>query len=158
MRHYVPELAKLNDKYIYEPWKAPIKDLRDAGVAFGDGEGEYPKPMFDFNERRNICLGAMKNAYHVGLYGNDPKVKDGTWRKLYEDSAEGSTEGECFEDAMGNGGQKIKKGKNVTSQKFIIEDSGEAAETGGDNRGGDRAGSKRKKGQGTLDGHFKRNR
>ena len=35
----------------------------------------------------------MKNAYHIGLYGNNPKVLDGTWRELYDDNAEGPTEG-----------------------------------------------------------------
>jgi len=59
----------------------------------GLGHGEYPKPMLDFNERRETCIQAMKNAYHVGLYGNDPKVLDGSWRTLFGDGAEGPTEG-----------------------------------------------------------------
>lgn len=158
VRHYVPELAKLGDKYIYEPWKASIKDLRDAGVNLGDGEGEYPKPMLDFNERRSICLDGMKNAYHVGLYGDNPKVDDGTWRTLFKDSAEGPTEGESFDEAYANGGQKIKKGEEAAGDQAVPEDGGEAAETGGDNKGGDKGGSKRKRGQGTLDGHFKKSR
>ncbi|KAH9873354.1 hypothetical protein J1614_005752 [Plenodomus biglobosus] len=101
VKRYVPELAKFDKKYIYEPWKAPIADQKKWGCRIeGDGssalEGQaktYPKPMFDFPTRRDICLGAMKNAYHVGLYGNDPKVIDGSWRKLFEDDAEGPTEG-----------------------------------------------------------------
>ena len=35
----------------------------------------------------------MKTAYQIGLYGNDPKVLDGTWRALFDDAAEGPTEG-----------------------------------------------------------------
>ena len=54
----------------------------------------YPKSMFDFSERREICIQAMKNAYHIGLYGDHPKVKDGTWRELFDDEGEGPTEGE----------------------------------------------------------------
>lgn len=109
IRKYVPELAKFDKKYIYEPWKAPIADQKKWGcIIKGDGsstEGEvkeggkgegsksYPKPMFDFATQRDICLQGMKNAYHVGLHGNDPKVLDGTWRKLFDDDAEGPTEG-----------------------------------------------------------------
>ncbi|KAI4629507.1 uncharacterized protein J4E87_003771 [Alternaria ethzedia] len=102
VRKYVPELAKFDKKYIYEPLKAPIADQKKWGcLVKGDGSEElgegkmrvYPKPMFDFAKRRDICIQGMKNAYHVNLYGNSPKVLDGTWRKLFEDSAEGPTEG-----------------------------------------------------------------
>lgn len=34
--------------------------------------------MFDFAERREICIQAIKNAYDIGLYGNDPRVLDGS--------------------------------------------------------------------------------
>lgn len=110
IRHYVPELKDYDRKYIYEPWKAPISDQKKWGCRIeGDGTSPstssshskdggiktYPKPMFDFPTRRDICLEGMKNAYHIGLYGNDPKVLDGTWRKLFEDGAEGPTKGKA---------------------------------------------------------------
>lgn len=110
VRKYVPELAKFDKKYIYEPWKAPIADQKkwgcrvdgDGGVADGKleeelkGEGGialYPKPMFDFAQRRDICLAGMKEAYSVNLRGADKKVLDGTWRKEFPDNAEGPTKG-----------------------------------------------------------------
>ncbi|KAF2125898.1 cryptochrome-2 [Dothidotthia symphoricarpi CBS 119687] len=98
VRRYVPELKDFGRKYIYEPWKAPISDQKKWGCRIeGDGKDAngttYPKPMFDFPERRDICLNGMKSAYHIGLYGNDPRVLDGTWRKLFDDHAEGPTEG-----------------------------------------------------------------
>tara|TARA_R110002003_G_scaffold103_8_gene8169 strand:- start:2932 stop:3654 length:723 start_codon:yes stop_codon:yes gene_type:complete len=98
IRRYVPELAKFDKKYIYEPWKAPIADQKQWGCRIGGERSDakaiiYPKPMFDFPMRRDICLEGMKNAYHIGLYGNDPKVLDGTWRKLFKDNVEGPTEG-----------------------------------------------------------------
>ncbi|KAF2212232.1 hypothetical protein CERZMDRAFT_67918 [Cercospora zeae-maydis SCOH1-5] len=102
IRKFVPELAHFPKKYIYEPHKAPLADQKKAGVRV-DGDGSetkgkdglalYPKPMFDFNERREICLRGMKAAYRVGLYGNDEKVLDGTWKEMFDDDAEGPTEG-----------------------------------------------------------------
>lgn len=45
VRKFVPELSKLSDKYIYEPWKAAIVDQTKAGCLLGVG---YPKvsPFF----------------------------------------------------------------------------------------------------------------
>ncbi|KAG9253301.1 FAD binding domain of DNA photolyase-domain-containing protein [Emericellopsis atlantica] len=89
IRKYVPELKDLDKKYIYEPWKAPIADQKKAGVRVqGDGlgdreKGTYPKPMFDFSERRNVCISGLKKAYAVGLHGNDAQVLNGTWRDLF---------------------------------------------------------------------------
>ncbi|KAJ5125953.1 DNA photolyase [Penicillium atrosanguineum] len=97
VRKYCPELAKFDKKYIFEPWKAPIADQRKWGCRIsGDGsveskekmqeQGEeqtYPKPMFDFDERRTFCMDAMKNAYSIGLHGDDREVLNGTWRKAF---------------------------------------------------------------------------
>ncbi|KHJ30144.1 putative dna photolyase [Erysiphe necator] len=88
VRKYVPELKMLDKKYIYEPWKAPLIDLKKAGLKLHSdwndlSEGTYVKPMFDFNERRNICMEGMKEAYKVGLYGDNPHVIDGTWKNLF---------------------------------------------------------------------------
>lgn len=160
VRKYCPELKDLPTKYIYEPWKAPLQDQKKAGVRItGDGkdaeEGTYPKPMFDFNERRDICLEGMKVAYHVELHGNDEKVIDGTWRTLFDDAAEGPTEGKTFDDAMHENDQKIKN-HDDGEDHGVEEDAGGAADEGGDNKGGDAGGSKRKPSKGTLDGHFKK--
>ncbi|KAF2495633.1 DNA photolyase [Lophium mytilinum] len=101
VRHFVPELKDFPAKYIYEPWKAPIQDQRTAKcIIKGDGTVQtidelpaYPKPMFDFSTRRDICIGGMKNAYRVGLYGNSPKVVNGSWPSAFDDDAEGTTDG-----------------------------------------------------------------
>ena len=170
VRKYVPELRDLDKSYIYEPWKAPIADQKKAGVRIqGDGKedlkGVYPKPMFDFAERRTVCLDAMKNAYRVGLYGNDPKAIDGTWRELFDDSAEGPTEGKSFEDAMGNGvddHEMVREGPKGGDEngRAGMEDESAAKEEGGENKGRDKdmKGAKRTRGQGTLDAHVKKSK
>ena len=166
VRHFCPELEKYPDKYIYEPWRAPIADQKKAGCLIkGDasdtdtvegGMKTYPKPMFDFNDRRTICIDAMKNAYHIGLYGDNSKVKDGTWRELFSDSAEGPTEGKTAKDAS-YGAKKIKSGEEASGDMGVDQDEGEAAEMGGETKGGDQSPEKgrKRKGQGTLDGHLK---
>ena len=169
VRHFCPELKDYPDKFIYEPWKAPIADQKKARCLIKGGgdetEGEggvkfYPKPMFDFNVRRTICIDAIKNAYHVNLYGDNAKVKDGTWRDLFSDNAEGPTEGKSAKDAT-NRNKKVKSGEEASGDMGVDQDEGEAAEVGGETKGGDRQGKspgKRKRGkgqgQGTLDGHF----
>jgi cryptochrome len=75
-------------KYIYEPWKAPLSDQKAAKVRITGShscadEGIYPKPMFDFNERRKVCIDGLKLAYHNGLHGNDQSVIDGSWRRMF---------------------------------------------------------------------------
>ncbi|KAI1494756.1 DNA photolyase [Biscogniauxia mediterranea] len=107
VRRWVPELRRLDAKFIYEPWKASRAALDEAGVtirgdgldggAAGNGGGQtYPEPMFDFAERRRVCIAAMKTAYSVGLYGDDERVRDGTWRALFEKA--GATEMEGVND------------------------------------------------------------
>ncbi|KAF7543337.1 hypothetical protein G7Z17_g10821 [Cylindrodendrum hubeiense] len=96
IRRWVPELSGMDEKYIYEPWKAPLPDQKRAGVRIkGDGltdveSGTYPKPMFDFSQRRTVCLASMKTAYSASLYGNDNRVLDGTWREMFP--VDGGTE------------------------------------------------------------------
>jgi len=53
----------------------------------------YPKPMFDFPTQREICINGLKQAYHIGLRGNSAKVLNGSWRELFDDDAEGPTNG-----------------------------------------------------------------
>ncbi|KAI9836145.1 MAG: hypothetical protein M1837_003454 [Sclerophora amabilis] len=162
VRRYVPELKEYPKKYIYEPWKCPIADQKKAGcVIKGDGAEEktkheestkvYPKPMFDFGERRTICMDGMKSAYHVNLYGNSPKVLDGTWKSLFDDAAEGPTEGEqaC---QVPNGGLEGSNGMDTDDHAAAA--SGDDAAEEKLNKGR----SKRKRGQGTLDGHVKKSK
>ncbi|KAI9740695.1 MAG: hypothetical protein M1818_004659 [Claussenomyces sp. TS43310] len=165
VRKYCPELRDLPTKYIYEPWKTPLLDQKKAGISIkGDGKedlkGVYPRPMFDFPERRTICIDGMKQGYRVGLYGNDLRVVDGTWRQLFNDEAEGPTEGSTFEDAVHGSGDT--KARDIPSggeenDGTVQEGAGGTADEGGDNRGGNSGGNKRVRGNGNvLDRYIKK--
>jgi cryptochrome len=79
-------------------------------------------------------LDKMKEAYHVNLYGNDPKVLDGSWKELFADTKVGEAD-----------------------EKKATGDDNEAGETGDGNAGGNGKRKRgREKGQGTLDGMVKR--
>jgi deoxyribodipyrimidine photo-lyase len=56
VRRYVPELARLPEKYIHEPWTAPADVLARAGVVFGK---TYPGPIMDHAEARDRALMAL---------------------------------------------------------------------------------------------------
>lgn len=104
----------------------------------------------------------MKNAYHVGMYGNDPRVMDGTWKKAFDDAAEGPTEGQkggpggldTFDDADGmdeeeDEAPKTPKGKGKGQASSSSKQSSPKAS---------RAGHKREHSQSTLDGAFGKKR
>lgn len=177
VRRYVPELKAYPDKYIYEPWKAPIADQKKAGclvVKYNpaddisntkppDAEDKtYPKPLFDFDLRRAICIEGIKSAYKIGLYGDDARVRDGTWRALFPDEAEGPTEG-AGEGGASDGTQGIgeSKGKETVRKDVNVEkedtgvdqDEREAAAVGGEDQKVSEASRSRpkRKRQGTLD-------
>ncbi|KAF2798731.1 hypothetical protein K505DRAFT_94258 [Melanomma pulvis-pyrius CBS 109.77] len=154
VRRYVPELERFDKKYIYEPWKTPIADQKAWGcIIKGDGTEEskgdmhvYPKPMFDFPERREVCIKAMKKAYSIGLYGNDPKVLDGTWRALFDDDAEGPTEGK-----QGPPGAMVVDEQKEADEEEAVQSSEQKARTQKKKEVITNAGQKREAGQGTLD-------
>jgi deoxyribodipyrimidine photo-lyase len=57
VRTFVPELAKLPNKFIHRPWDAPELALREAGITMGE---TYPHRMVDLGETRNRALRAFE--------------------------------------------------------------------------------------------------
>lgn len=60
VRAWVPELAKLPDRWLHQPWAAPERVLEDAGVRL---DHDYPRPATRLDEGRNRALAAF--ADHV---------------------------------------------------------------------------------------------
>ena len=166
----MPELSGYDKKHIYEPSKAPIGVQKKAGcLVRGDGvwpgkdedamkgqqEGEedaddglksYPRPMFDFAQRREFCIKAMKDAYRIGLHGDDPRVLDGSWRELFVNTTQ---------DPIGHHHDDGDDGDDGDSNK----DAHESDATRSSRRSGRKtAGSKRPAGQMTLDSVVKKSK
>ena len=53
IKRYLPQLAKLDKKYIHAPWTAPEMTLQMAGVALGKN---YPRPVVAHDEARKRTL------------------------------------------------------------------------------------------------------
>ncbi|MGB5338227.1 MAG: deoxyribodipyrimidine photo-lyase [Gammaproteobacteria bacterium] len=61
VRHWIPELEKLADKYIHKPWAADPALLADAGVILGV---DYPQPLVDLPTSRKQALAAWDFVKH----------------------------------------------------------------------------------------------
>jgi deoxyribodipyrimidine photo-lyase len=57
VREHVPELAKLDRKYIHRPFEAPTDVLAEAGIKLGD---TYPRPIIDHGFARDRALAAYR--------------------------------------------------------------------------------------------------
>ncbi|HYZ33046.1 MAG TPA: FAD-binding domain-containing protein, partial [Crenalkalicoccus sp.] len=55
VRRFVPELARLPDRFLHRPWEAPEAVLRQAGIVLGR---DYPRPVVDHAEGRRRALAA----------------------------------------------------------------------------------------------------
>lgn len=59
VRRWLPELARLPDPYIHEPWRAPVEVQRQAGCVIGR---DYPAPLVEHGAARERVLAAYRVA------------------------------------------------------------------------------------------------
>ncbi len=57
VRKWVPEIAKLPNKFIHTPWEAPAGILEYAGIELGK---DYPEPIIDHQKGRDRALAALE--------------------------------------------------------------------------------------------------
>ncbi|MFM1895142.1 MAG: hypothetical protein RLZZ385_216 [Pseudomonadota bacterium] len=62
VRRYVPELAKLPDRWLHDPSSAPAEVLRQAGIIL---DKDYPRAMVDLRESRERALAAYQSLKSV---------------------------------------------------------------------------------------------
>jgi len=55
-KKYIPELANVPLKYLFNPWDAPKSILDDSGVTLGKN---YPYPIVNMQESRDLALDAF---------------------------------------------------------------------------------------------------
>jgi cryptochrome len=63
IKKYLPRLKKFPEKYIYEPWKAPLSIQQAAGCIIGK---DYPKPIVEHDTIKDVNIKRMKAAYDSG--------------------------------------------------------------------------------------------
>lgn len=66
VRHFLPVLKDMPDKYVYEPWKAPLAVQRKAGCVVGEN---YPAPIVDHAAASAENKARMKAAYDAQKAG-----------------------------------------------------------------------------------------
>jgi cryptochrome len=71
IRHFLPVLKDMPDKYIYEPWTAPRSVQEAARCIIGK---DYPLPIVDHSVVSKENTGKMKIAYAAGKEGDDKVV------------------------------------------------------------------------------------
>ena len=59
VRRWVPELKKMPDKFLHQPWEAPADVLAAAGIKPGK---DYPEPVVDHSVARKKALLAYEKV------------------------------------------------------------------------------------------------
>lgn len=67
VRHWVPELQRLDKKHIHTPWAAPSAALEAAGIRLGE---TYPQPIVDLKQSRQEALEAFSQIKNQPDTGN----------------------------------------------------------------------------------------
>ena len=64
IRKYIPELKKLDTKYLFKPWEAPITELKKANIILGT---TYPKPIIDLKYSYQRAMNSFKSLKYNSI-------------------------------------------------------------------------------------------
>lgn len=68
VKKYVPEVKHLPVKYLFEPWKAPLKVQKAARCIVGE---DYPDPVADHIKQRIVCVQRLKDlCFSLDILGH----------------------------------------------------------------------------------------
>eukprot|EP00252_Welwitschia_mirabilis_P018901 TRINITY_DN4238_c0_g3_i1.p1 TRINITY_DN4238_c0_g3~~TRINITY_DN4238_c0_g3_i1.p1 ORF type:complete len:638 (-),score=115.05 TRINITY_DN4238_c0_g3_i1:235-2148(-) len=62
VRQWLPELARMPNEWIHQPWSAPIPILKAAGVELGTN---YPRPIVEMDSARERLQNAIKHMWEL---------------------------------------------------------------------------------------------
>eukprot|EP00123_Amoebidium_parasiticum_P009426 comp19463_c0_seq1/m.22646 comp19463_c0_seq1/g.22646 ORF comp19463_c0_seq1/g.22646 comp19463_c0_seq1/m.22646 type:complete len:545 (-) comp19463_c0_seq1:68-1702(-) len=92
IKRFIPALAKMPSKYIYEPWTAPIEVQRKAGCIIGQ---DYPHPIVEHETMRSRNVQRMALVYKGAKAEDVRAINTGNMRAVKtEDGGSGSEEEE----------------------------------------------------------------
>ena len=75
-------------KYIWEPWKAPMKVQEEAKCIIGK---DYPAPIVDHTLVSKQCMARMKEAYDAEKAGQNPSAPGSAPERKQGSGAEDSS-------------------------------------------------------------------
>jgi cryptochrome len=104
IRKWLPKLANMPAKYIYEPWTAPIDVQRAAGCLIGT---DYPSPLVDHTIESKANMGKMQAAYALEKEGGSVTMPEPTalgWHPTSASTTSHSTEAA----SSSSSGRKVK--------------------------------------------------
>lgn len=105
VKHYLPVLKNMPQKYVHEPWKAPKKVQQDAACIIGK---DYPFPVVDHDVVRKENVQKMKEQYARKEYGSPGHTQK---RGNNEDSGDDSCDNGTDDDDAIDAGRVHKRAK-----------------------------------------------
>lgn len=116
IKKWLPQLANMPAKYIFEPWKAPLSVQQQANCIVGV---DYPNPIVDHDVISKNNIARMKDAYSTqdGFEDDDVEQKGGSGKKKDASSSSSSSRSTTETGAS----RTRKRGTTVTSQESILK-------------------------------------
>ncbi len=81
IRRFIPEIARLPNKYLFKPWEAPALILQSAGVTLGK---DYPRPIVDLKSSRQAALDAFQTLKSITSDVHENHDKENHHQKSHE--------------------------------------------------------------------------